>query len=165
MKGQETMPVGVVLARRKTGHKWQDHAWRAIEVIPGAPEVTEWRLLRQDAIEATYLAATLPLELYPGETPGYRQNLSQRKPMVYVVLRRDDGDADRPVRPFRATVCPVEAQDYLDGDDIVETVSMPPAVAAWLQDFVKRHHVEQVFEKRGRRERDARRDREGRGDG
>lgn len=157
MKNHESMPIGVVLTRRRIGHPWQEHSWHATEAVPGAPPVAEWRLLRQDDTEAAYLAATLPLNLYPGETTDYRQNLSQRAPMIYVVLRRDDDNGERPVRPFCVTVSPVEAQDYLDGDELVDAVSMPIAVAAWLQDYVSRFHVERSFEKRGRGERDARR--------
>lgn len=151
------MKLGVVLSRRKITHKWQDHAWRVEEVIPGAPELGEWRLLRQNGAEVVYLAATLPVDLYPGEASNYRHNLSQREPKVYVVLRSDAENSERPVRPFQVTVCPAEAQDYLDGDEVVEAVPMPAAVAAWLQDYVRRFPVEREFEKRGRAERDARR--------
>jgi hypothetical protein len=159
------MPVGVVLGRRRIGHKWQEFAWRVADVVPGAPSLPEWRLLRQDGSDTLYLATTVSIDLYAGETPGYRHNLSQRQPVVYVVLRRDETDSERPVRPFRATVCSAEAQDYLDGDEIVETVPMPATIADWLRDFVARFQVDQAFEKRGRRERDARRSAEGQGRG
>lgn len=156
------MPLGIVLKRRRIGHKWQEYAWRVDEVVPGAPAVTEWRLLRQDEAEVAYLAATLPLDLHPSETTDYRHNLSQRRPMIYVVLRPDD-DRERPLRPFCVTACPTDAQDYQDGDDLVEAVPMPAAVAEWLRDYVRRFHVDKVFEKRGRRERDARRSARGQG--
>lgn len=117
----------------------------------------EWRLLHDADGVTTYLAGTRPLRLFRGETVGYRYNLSQLVPMVYIVLRRADGDAKRPLRPFHVTVCPAEAQDYLDGDDLVEAVPMPPAIAGWVQDFVRRFHVDHPFEKRGRPARDARR--------
>lgn len=165
MKNHESMPIGVVLTRRRIDHPWQEYSWHATEAVPGAPQLAEWRLLRQDDTEAAYLAATLPLNLYPGETTDYRQNLSQRAPMIYVVLRRNDDNGERPVRPFCVTVSPAEAQDYLDGDELVDAVSMPIAVAAWLQNYVSRFHVERSFEKRGRGERDARRKARERHDG
>jgi hypothetical protein len=165
MKDHESLPTGVVLTRQRIGHPWQEFSWHATEVIPGAPEVAEWRLLRQDEAKIAYLAATLPLDLYPGETADYRHNLSQRQPMIYVVLRRNAGDAERPVRPFHVTASPAEAQDYLDGDELVDAVPMPEGVAAWLQDYVTRFHVEHVFEKRGRAARDARRKAQERGNG
>lgn len=159
------MSVGIVLARRRIGHKWQEHAWHVAELVPGAPEVGDWRLLRENEAEAVYLATPLTIDLYPGETTDYRHNLSQRQPVVFVVLRRDEANSERPVRPFHATVCPAEAQDYLDGDELVETVPMPDVVAAWLRDYVDRFHVERKFEKRGRQEREARRNAEGRARG
>lgn len=165
MKSRESLPIGVVLTRRRIRHPWQEFSWHATEAIPGAPVAAEWRLLHRGETETAYLAATLSLELYPGETTDYRYNLSQREPMIYVVLRRDEDDGERPVRPFHVTVSPVEAQDYLDGDDVVDAVPMPVAVAAWLRDYVSRFHVERVFEKRGRGERDARRKARGRNDG
>jgi hypothetical protein len=165
MKDHESLPVGVVLTRQRIGHPWQEFSWHATEVVPGAPAVAEWRLLRQAEARTAYLAATLPLDLYPGETADYRHNLSQRQPMIYVVLRRDEGDAERPIHPFHVTASPAEAQDYLDSDDLVDAVPMPPGVAAWLQDYVTRFHVERAFVKRGRGEREARRKAQGRGNG
>ncbi|MGB3313720.1 MAG: DUF3305 domain-containing protein, partial [Albidovulum sp.] len=44
-----------------------------------------------------------------------------------------------------------EGQDYLDsGDGMVERVTMPEGMVAWLADFVRRHHVEEPFIKRKR---------------
>src|SRR3546814_15842480 len=37
------------------------------------------------------------------------------------------------------------------GDEIVDAVSMPPEVMALVADFVKVHHVEEVFVKRKRK--------------
>lgn len=151
------MLLGVVLRRQPSRHPWADHSWRPVAVIPGAPAAPAWRLLRRDGECVDYLAAALPLQLYPGETPGYLQNLSQRAPAIYIVLRPlADGDAgvdDCPVRPFHVTACPVEAQDYLDGDDRVDVVPMPGEVAAWIADFARRHHVERPFHKRRRKDR------------
>lgn len=157
MSSDEALTVGIVLKRRRSNHPWQDHVWQAAEIVAGIPPADEWRLLRDGDGETTYLAGTRPLRLFRGETEGYLLNLSQHVPMVYVVLRRAEDDPERPLRPFHVTVCPTEAQDYLDGDDLVEAVPMPPVIAGWLQDFVRRFHVDRPFEKRGRKERDARR--------
>lgn len=165
MKDHESLPVGVVVTRRRIGHPWQEFSWHATEAVPGAPDVVEWRLLRQADAKTAYLAATLPLDLYPGETADYRHNLSQRQPMIYVVMRCDAADGERPIRPFHVTASPAEAQDYLDGDEVVDAVPMPEEVAAWLQDYVARFHVERAFVKRDRSARDARRKAQGRGDG
>lgn len=152
------MPVGVVLERRRIDNPWQDYTWRPIEVVPGLPRVEAWRLLYETGDISRYLAGTLTIELFPGETEGYRRNLSQRAPVVFVILRRSEGiDAEQP-KPFHATVCPYEAQEYLEGgDDIVEGVPMPPAVADWVEAYIAAHHRERVFEKRKRKPYDPRR--------
>lgn len=144
--------VGVVLERRDSDHPWQDHVWRARAVMPGGGPGGSWRLLETGAGWRRYYAGSLVLRLYPRETEGYRQNLSQTTPAVYVVLRpgTEDAGADtHEVKPFLVTVCPFEAQDYLDsGEEAVESVPMPAELAAWLQAFIDRHHVDEPFIKR-----------------
>lgn len=156
MRSDEVLTVGVVLRRQRSNHPWQSHVWRATDVVVGMAPDDTWRLLRESDSEAHFLAGTRPLRLFRGETENYRHNLSQRAPMVYVVLRPAEDDVERPLRPFHVTVCPTEAQEYLDGEDMVEAVPMPPAIAAWIADYVRRYHVERPFEKRGRQARDAR---------
>ena len=89
------------------------------------------------------------VQLHAGETEGYRKNLSEEQPAVYVVLTPGE-EADEPeVMPFLATVCPYEAESYTeDTDQIVEGVAMPPEILAWVLDFIDRHHVDVVFKKR-----------------
>lgn len=157
MKNSESMPLGIVLERRRIDHPWQEHAWRPVAVIPGAPRIDSCRLLRGGQGWAQYHAATLAVELFPKETEGYRVNLSQRQPVVYVVLHREGGPIEDAPRPFHATVSAEEARDYSEtGEEIVEPVPMPDAVAAWVKDYVARYHVDRPFEKRKRKPADPR---------
>ncbi len=146
------MRVGVVVERRKIDHPWQEYSWRAVDVVPGAAPSRDWRVLVEGDGRTRYLAGTLTIELFAKETDAYRHNLTQRAPTVFVVLRRDDGSDERPYKALHATVSPAEAQEYLDGgDDLVEAVPMPAAVAAWMRDYIARHHVDVPFQKRRRR--------------
>jgi len=151
------MPLGVVIERREIEHAWASESWRAVAVIPGAGPVDAPRPLGNWPGGARFHAATLTLSLYRGETEGYRLNLADQEPRVYVVMRLGDddaGDGDESwPRPELVTVCPFEAQDYLDanGDDLIDTVSMPLPVAVWVRDFVDRHHVDVPFKKRKRK--------------
>jgi len=148
---QQTMPLGVVLERRPIDHPWADWSWRAVAVIPGAGSIDAPReLVRDDAYTRLHVA-TLELGLHRKETEGYRVNLSQPHPTVYVGLRPGDGgDSEAPV-PFVVTVCPYEAEDYeIGGDERVDAVPMPTEVAALVGHFVDRHHVEEPFVKRKR---------------
>ena len=156
MKRQETLPLGVVLERRRSDNPWVDHSWCPVAVLPGAPARDpkgDWPVLREGDGWARYHAGTLPLELFPRETEGYKVNLAQEPPRVFVVLRgAEDAECAHEVVPFHVTVCPYEAQDYLDsGEEIVEGVAMPPDVVAFVQAYVDRHHVDEPFYKRKRK--------------
>ena len=149
-QAQETMPLGVVLERRPIDHPWADWSWRAVAVIPGARSIDAPQELVQDKSHARFHVATLELGLHRKETEGYRVNLSQTNPTVYVGLRPGEDDSDTPV-PFVVTACPYEAEDYeVGGDERVDAVPMPTEVAALVGHFVDRHHVEEPFVKRKR---------------
>lgn len=147
----ESLALGVVIERRDINNRWRKHDWRPIAVLPGAAADTRWRLLRQDGPAAVFHAATLTLELYQKETEGYRVNLANTPPVIYVVLRAGEEHGEEDVEPFLLTACPFEAESYAEsGDEIVEGVPMPSDVLAFVQDFTARHHVDEPFKKRKR---------------
>ncbi|WP_425099679.1 DUF3305 domain-containing protein [Tropicibacter sp. S64] len=144
------MPLGIVLRRSPGVTRWAKHAWKAVAVVPGAPDA-DWRVLRQEGEVVEYHAATLTLELHGAETEAYLHGLSAAEPSIYVVMRKE-GTGDCPLSMVLVTASPYEAQDYTDsGEDIVEKVPMPPGLAAWVRAFVDRFHEEEVFVKRQRR--------------
>jgi len=146
------IPLGVVIRRQPGVTRWARWTWRAVAVLPGAPPA-EWRELRREGEAVEYHAATLSLEVHRAETEAYRVALSREPPSVFVILRpAAEPGAAFPVEVFQVTASAFEAQDYLDsGEEIVEPVPMPPALVAWLSDFVARHHKDEPFVKRKRR--------------
>lgn len=159
MKRQEALPLGVVLERRTIDNPWVDHTWRPVAVIPGAAArdpAGEWVVLEEGDGWVRYHGGTLALELFRKETEGYKVNLSQEPPRIFVVLRGgEDEDSDHEVIPFLVTACPFEAQDYLEsGEELVEAVPMPPDVVAFVQAFIDHHHVDVPFRKRKRKRHD-----------
>ena len=153
MEKQLVMPVGIVVERRELNNRWQKVAWKPVGVLPGASPIDGKRVLLSGEGWVHFHMATLPLELHRKETLAYKTNLNSEPPKLYVVLRMTEDPADEEdVRPFLVTASPFEAQDYLDsGDDIVEGVTMPDAVIAWIRDFCDRHHVDEPFKKRKRK--------------
>ena len=155
MDSTESVPLGVVVERRSIDHPWKEFDWRPVAVIPGAPALepgAEWTVLREGEDWVRYHCGTLPLELFRRETEGYKVNLSQDPPQVFVLLRSEDDPQSRhEFLPFLVTASPYEAQDYLDsGEDIVEAVTMPDDLVAFVQSFVDAYHVDEVFHKRRR---------------
>lgn len=108
--------------------------------------------MREEGGVTEFHAATDNLTLYVSDTEAYFHELGAQRPSVYIILR-DSADVDvlAPLDVAHVTVSPYEAQDYADsGEEIVEKVAMPPAVLAWVSDFVAEHHVEEEFVKRRR---------------
>jgi hypothetical protein len=159
MKDQESLPLGIVLERRRIDNPWKDFDWRPVAVIPGAPACDpegEWRLLGEGEDWIRYHGGTLLLELFRRETEGYKFNLTHDPPRLFVVLHGGvDVECEHDVLPFLVTACPYEAQDYLDsGEEIVEAVTMPAGVVGFVQDYINRHHVDEPFKKRKRKRHD-----------
>lgn len=147
----EVLPLGIVVEQRKSSSPWADWSWRPVSVIPGAPPVEgEPRTLLSGDGWVQQHAGTLPLELHRSDTEGYRLNLSQDPPRLWVVLRPDaSGDA---MVPFFVTASAHEGEAYqVSGAEIVETVPMPAEVVALVRDYVEQHHVEVPFVKRERK--------------
>ncbi len=148
MPTDAVMPISVVLECRASKHPWQDEVWRPLGVLPRTPGEPGQVLASGDGW-THFLGGSLDIELFRGETEGYRTNLSQETPVVYVVLNRNDEAESMAFKPFLATVCPYEAEAYTAGDeDIVDGVPMPPELVEWVREFVATHHVERPFVKR-----------------
>ncbi len=156
----ESLPVGIVLERRKSDHPWLDYSWRAVAVIPGAPALDPrgtWKELERGEDYVRFHAGTLPVELFRKETEAYRVNLTQEPPRVFIVMRKasEPEEAEEELYPILATASPYEAQDYLDsGEEIVEGVAMPTPLVAFVSQFVGEHHVDEPFYKRKRKRHD-----------
>ncbi|PWC36196.1 DUF3305 domain-containing protein [Azospirillum sp. TSO35-2] len=146
----ETMALGIVVERRRGVTPWADWNWRPVSVIPGAgPVEPPGRILLEGDGWSHSHAATLTLELFRTDTEGYRLNLSQDPPRLWVVMRPGP-DGETPA-PFVVTASAHEGEGYQIGDDVVETVAMPPEVIALVRDFVDQHHVDVPFYKRERK--------------
>ncbi len=160
MSAEDSIPVGVVVERREIDNPWEDYTWAPVAIIPGAPpmETTdEWKELQHGDGWVHYHAGTLKLELLSGETDGYRTNLSNPQPYVYIVMTPGEEDDAAEIVPFLVTASPHEAEGYTeDSEQIVEGVPMPPEMVAWVKEFIAKHHVEVAFKKRKRKPYDPR---------
>lgn len=146
----DRLAVGVVLERRASSHPWGDDTWMPAAVLPGLAEDAPARLLE----DGRWCSGGLPLELFRKETEGYKRNLTSSAPRVFVILRATEAPDGPPLRPFHVTVCPYEAETYLDGETGVEGVPMPPEVAALVRAFVDYHHFDAPFVKRKQKSKD-----------
>lgn len=152
MKSSIAVPVGVVIAREKINHPWQEYIWRPVGVLLNPPELSGWRELRRDARSVHYHAATLPLELHRKETAAYNVNLETGAPAIYIVTRNDPAaSSEWPVKVHLVTASPHDAQAYNEAEtDSIGQVPMPGPLVELLREFVAAHHKEEPFVKRKR---------------
>lgn len=146
----ETHNVAVVVERRRPVSPWLDVIWLPIAVLPGVPDVPDWTSLGGADTGERFLAGAFAMELHRTETASYRDNLASGDPRIWVAARLTD--ADPPLAIVGVTPDPAEGESYTDaGDDIVESVPMPPPIAELLARFIAEHHVEREFIKRKRK--------------
>jgi hypothetical protein len=141
--------VGVVVERRAAKSPWLDFLWRPISVLVGTPSAVPWTRIGAAGESTMFFAGTAAIELHRSETANYRDNLASNAPVLWVVLRRTAAEQGHEI--VTVTADPAEGEAFTDsGDDLVETVPMPPAVATQIDEFVAEHHVERAFVKRRR---------------
>jgi hypothetical protein len=159
-----SIPVGVVVERRKAASPWVDFVWRGIAVLPDEPTTRPWTVLREQDDTTLFYAGSAPIELYPSETARYRDNLASGNPSLWTVLSPSEGVF--PYAVAAVTADPAEGEGFTEAaDNLVEAVPMPEALLEAIEKFVAEHHVEREFVKRKRRRADpealARREPEG----
>ena len=149
MKTTEAMSIGIVLERHCSENPWLEYSWKSIAVIPGTTAMQNWREMGSGPGWVRFFGTTLELYLHKGETEGYRVNLSQAEPSIYIVLHNP---TEKLPKPVLVTACPFEAEDNdVSGDEQVDRVPMPVEILSFVGHFVEQHHTEQSFKKRKRK--------------
>ena len=160
---QERIEVGVVVSRLRLKGPWASHAWLPRAVLPAASIAAPWTRLGADGDEESFYAGGAALLLHSGETSHYRDNLTSKRPSLWIALRPVGVEA---YEVALVTADPYEGEALATGlEDIVEAVAMPKEIEQKLAAFVEKFHVEHQFLKRQRddahEEALARRDQEG----
>jgi Protein of unknown function (DUF3305) len=143
------IPIGVVVERRKAKSPWLDMLWRPVSVLAGVPSAAPWTPIDSAGDVTTFYAGAAVIELYRAETANYRTNLASGAPLLWVVLRPTAGEPAFNV--LAVTADPAEGEALTGaGNDLVETVPMPPSIGETLAAFVAEHHVERPTFRRKR---------------
>jgi uncharacterized protein DUF3305 len=141
--------VGVVVERRKADSPWIDFLWRPVGILPDAPDMTEWSVLREEDDTLLFYAGSRTIDFHRSETARYRDNLATGSPLLWVVLSPAEGEW--PYALAAVTADPAEGEAFTEaGSNLVETVAMPDVVREAVESFVAEHHVEREFVKRKR---------------
>jgi len=141
--------VGVVVERREARSMWVDFLWRPVSVFAGKASAAPWTPLATEAETTLFYAGEAVVELHRTETLGYRNNLASGAPALWVILRPTASVP--PYELVTVTADPAEGEAFTDaGNNLVETVPMPPDVLAAVAGFIAEYHIERPFLKRHR---------------
>lgn len=135
-----TIELAVVMEREADPNPWEAWRHRPAEVLAHEPAFgTAPRILYDDGRKRRTLHPGLRLELFRDECEGYHLNLTSGAPVWFVVWRSDDEDPSR-AWPETVSVSYNEAGRWLDAQEHVDNVPLPPDVAAWLQAYNDEHY-------------------------
>jgi hypothetical protein len=144
------IPVGIIVERRRAASAWAEFVWCPSAVLPGVPETPPWTALETEADRTAFYAGAVEILLYRTDSAGYRENLRDDAPVLWVTLQ-PTGDAERPYEISAATADPGEGEAYSENaGNLVEALPMPDAVRTIVARFVAEHYVDRPFLKRQR---------------
>jgi hypothetical protein len=144
-----SIPIGVVIERRKANSPWVNYVWRPVAALPGVPDAAPWTVLDGNAECTNFYGGAAEIELFRSDASGYRDNLTTGSALLWVALRPTG--LELPFEIAVVTAEPSEGESLSENPtDIVETVPMPEAVRAAIAEFVAEHHAEHPFVKRKR---------------
>lgn len=149
----EHFPVSVILESRPAKSEWIDTVWKAIAITIGnSADRTDDapRLIRTSGDIKYYQCSGLQVALYKDECESYYHNMMSPTPRCYVVAHIED--ADEPPEPFLVTMSVDEAHAYLEGEDDIYDVDVPPELYRWTEAFVLVHYAPEKRTKRKRKD-------------
>ena len=155
-------PVTVIMERRPAKvSPWVDYIWTAIGVTVGSAAGVDGGNAQEltDKLAVTHIEDDVQLHIYSGyqlklyidECDSYYRNLMSPTPHCFVVVHQDDDNDEKP-EPFLVSLSFDEAHAYLEGDDTVFAVDMPPELYRWTEAFVLNHYCPQQRKKRKRKD-------------
>ncbi len=140
-------PIAAILERRPSTSPWADHSWTVSGITVGRhADDSETRPVREGAGVAFFLVGGLELSLYVDECESYYFNLVSDTPRAYVVAHVDGSEG--PPEPFRVTMSFDEAHAYLEGEDEIFAVDVPPEVYRWTEAYVIANYFPEKKRKR-----------------
>lgn len=129
--------------------RWQSHRWVLESVVLDnsfSTPVFEKSavLLNKNDSNERWKHAGYKAELFTDDAEGYYLNVTTEAPCWFVLWRMEEeaGICDEPIaKPEAVSLSYNDAGRWLDAQETVEQVPLPPEVVVWLQAFVDEHHV------------------------
>ena len=133
------VPVAVVMERVLKPNRWEEAAFRVLDVIPDEGAYGEEpRRLFDDGRCSRWLYPGYRVELFPDECKGYFLNLTSGRPVWFVMWRIDEFDP-LVARPLTVSVSYIECDRWMAAEERVDNVPLPAPLCEWLRVFTNEH--------------------------
>ena len=135
-------PLSIVMGRTVlTNNRWQTEQWEAKRAIcASAGDSSREQVLIDNSMRTEILFGGHQVRLFRDEAEGYFLNITSEQPKVFVLWRMQDEIA----RPERATVSYHEGARWMDSDEKVDAVPLPPEWLPAMSAFVAQHYRPEV---------------------
>lgn len=107
------------------------------EISTGIWVTTQWQLVNFNLSPKSMNQRIATLQLHRDERTDYRFNLSSQQPKLFLVLDNVEESAEPNIVALTASQS--VAGQYMDGDYLVLSNTMPLRVQAWMEAFIGRH--------------------------
>ncbi len=164
----DSFEVSVIMESRPTQNQWVKEVWDAVGLVAYSNNENEIgvgtdlstktskqavKVVEQDGVKQLIYSG-LKVSLYLDECESYYHNLMSPDPGCFVVAREEDEDGeptDKPI-PFMVTLSFDEAHAYLEGDDTVYAVPIPPELYQWVEAYILENYEAEKRTKRKRKD-------------
>lgn len=151
----DSFAVSVIMQSQPSSSKWVDEVWDAVGLVVLAGEDKQQKVKQIQHSESKQLIYSgLTIKLHLDECESYYHNLMSPEPGCFIVAREEDAEgneSDVPI-PFLVTLSFDEAHAYLEGDDIVYSVVIPPELYRWTEAYVVENYSAEKRKKRKRKD-------------
>jgi hypothetical protein len=130
-------PVAVIMERIALANRWVSEKWEAKGVVDDVePPGTAERVIVRTEQMIQILFPGHAIRLHRDEAEGYHMNITSPQPKVFVMWRMHDAIA----RPEMLTVSYNEGARWMDSDEHVDGVPLPPELLPWIGQFAELHY-------------------------
>ena len=137
----DILPVSVIMEKRRSDHDWVDFTYQAIGVVASEKlQDNPVQKIYERAGVVRYLFSGLSLQLYVDECESYYHNLMSPQPGCYIVANEPENMDEMP-EPYIVSLRFDEVHAYLEGDEQVYSVEIPPQLYQWTEAFILTHYV------------------------
>ncbi len=149
----QSFSISLIMQQSPTENPWIDSRWEAIGILASDKETEgaahQMELIQEESGVHRYLYRGYHLRLHVDECESYYHNLLAPSPCCYVVATLSD---DGVPQPMLLSLSFDEAHAYLEGEETIYTVPIPPEIYQWTEAFVLANYVPEKRIKRARQD-------------